>query len=37
LDLLKNIELVANDLDLRRGLNSPSFKISEITVGGKKS
>ncbi len=37
LDLLKNIELVANDLDLRGSLNSPSFKIAEITVGGKKS
>jgi PmbA protein len=37
LDLLKNIELVANDLDIRGSLNSPSFKIAEITVGGKKS
>jgi PmbA protein len=37
LDLLKNIELVGNDLDIRGRLNSPSFKIAEITVGGKKS
>jgi PmbA protein len=37
LDLLKNIELVANDLDIRGSLNSPSFKIAEITVGGRKS
>ncbi len=35
-DLLKNIEAVANDLDLRGGLNSPSFKISEMTIGGKR-
>jgi PmbA protein len=37
LDLLKNIEVLANDLDLRGSLNSPSFKIAEITVGGRKS
>ena len=36
LDMLKNIEVVADDLDLRGGLNSPSFKISEMTIGGKK-
>ena len=36
LDILKNIEVVANDLDLRGSLNSPSFKIPEITIGGKK-
>ena len=36
LDMLKNIEVVANDIDIRGGLNSPSFKISELTVGGKK-
>ncbi|GAG87001.1 unnamed protein product [marine sediment metagenome] len=36
LDMLKNIEVVADDIDIRGGLNSPSFKISEITVGGKK-
>lgn len=36
LDMLKNIEVVANDLDLRGSLNSPSFKISEMTIGGKK-
>ena len=35
-DILKNIEVVADDIDIRGGLNSPSFKISEITVGGKK-
>jgi len=37
LDLLKNIEVLANDLDMRSSLNSPSFKIAEITVGGIKS
>lgn len=35
-DILKNIEAVANDLDIRGGLNSPSFKISEMIIGGKK-
>jgi len=36
LEILKNIELVANDLDLRENLNSPSFKVSEMIVGGKR-
>ncbi len=36
LEMLKNIEVVANDLDIRGGLNSPSFKIPEVTIGGKK-
>lgn len=37
LDILKGIDKVANDLDLRGGLNSPSFRVAEITVGGKKA
>jgi PmbA protein len=36
LEILKNIELVANDIDIRGSINSPSFKVSEITVGGKR-
>ncbi|MFB0566808.1 MAG: TldD/PmbA family protein [Candidatus Aminicenantaceae bacterium] len=36
LDILKNIEVVADDLDMRGGLNSPTFKISEMAIGGKK-
>jgi PmbA protein len=36
LEMLKNIEVVANDIDIRGSLNSPSFKISEMTIGGKK-
>lgn len=36
LDILKNIELVADDLEVRAEVNSPSFKIAEITVGGKR-
>ena len=36
IDILKNVESVADDLDMRGSLNSPSFKISEIIVGGKK-
>jgi PmbA protein len=34
-EILKNIELVADDLDMRGSLNSPSFKVSELAVGGK--
>lgn len=37
LDILKAIDTVANDLDLRGSVNSPSFRVSEITVGGKKA
>ena len=37
LDILKAIDKIANDLDLRGGLNSPSFRVAEITVGGKKA
>ena len=36
LDMLKNIEAVANDLDIRGSINSPSFKIAEVTIGGKR-
>jgi len=35
LELMKNIELVADNLEIRSGLNSPSFKVSELIVGGK--
>lgn len=34
-EIMKNIELVADDLDVRGSLNSPSFKVSELAVGGK--
>jgi PmbA protein len=34
-EILKNIELVADDLDMRGSLNSPSFKVSDLAVGGK--
>jgi len=37
LEILKNIDKVANDLVLRSSLNSPSFRVFEITVGGKKA
>jgi PmbA protein len=37
LKILKNIDKVANDIDMRGGLNSPSFRVAEITVGGKKA
>ena len=37
LDILKAIDKVANDLDLRGSLNSPSFRVAEMTVGGKKA
>ncbi len=35
LDMLKSIEVVADDLEIRGSLNSPSFKIAEMTIGGK--
>jgi len=37
LEILKAIDKVANDRDLRGSLNSPSFRVAEITVGGKKA
>jgi PmbA protein len=37
LEILNNIDKVANDIDMRGGLNSPSFRVAEITVGGKKA
>ena len=35
-EILKNIEAVADDLDMRGSLNSPSFKVSELAVGGRR-
>ena len=37
LEILKNIDKMANDIDVRGSLNSPSFRVAEITVGGKKA
>ena len=37
LEILKGIDGLANDRDLRGSLNSPSFRVAEITVGGKKA
>jgi PmbA protein len=37
LEILKAIDKVANDLDMRGGMNSPSFRVAQITVGGKKA
>jgi len=36
LEILKGIDRLANDLDMRSSLNSPSFRVKEITVGGRK-
>jgi PmbA protein len=36
LEILKGIDKVADDLDMRGGMNSPSFRVAEIMVGGKK-
>ena len=36
LEILKGIDKVADDLDMRAGVNSPSFRVAEITVGGRK-
>lgn len=35
-EILKNIELIADDLDMRGSLNSPSFKVAELAVGGRR-
>ena len=34
--ILKAIDKVADDLDMRGGMSSPSFRVAEITVGGRK-
>lgn len=33
-DILKSIDAVANDLDKRGRISSPSFRVPELTVGG---
>jgi PmbA protein len=35
--MLKNVEMVGNDLELRDTVCAPTLKIAEITVGGKKA
>ena len=37
LEILKGIDMVANDRDLRGAMSGPSFRVAEITVGGKKA
>jgi PmbA protein len=37
LEILKGIDKLANDIDMRGSLNSPSFRVEEITVGGKRA
>ncbi len=37
LEILKGIDKVANDREMRGSINSPSFRVAEITVGGKKA
>jgi len=36
LEILNGIDKVADDLDMRAGVNSPSFRVAEITVGGRR-
>jgi PmbA protein len=36
LEILNGIDKVADDLDMRSGVSSPSFRVAEITVGGRK-
>jgi len=33
--MLRNVEIIGNDLTFRRSITGPTIKISEITVGGK--
>ena len=35
-EILKNIEVLADDIDMRGSLSSPSFKVSELAVGGRR-
>ena len=35
-EILKGIEAIADDLDMRGSLSSPSFKVSELAVGGQR-
>jgi PmbA protein len=35
-EILKNIELMADDMDMRGSLSSPSFKVAELAVGGRR-
>lgn len=34
-DLLMNVEMVGNDVDLAHGINAPTLKFKQISVGGK--
>jgi PmbA protein len=35
LNLWKNIDAIANDLDWRSIIASPTFRVSELMIGGK--
>lgn len=34
-EMLKGVDLVANDLDLKTSTAAPTFRVSEMTIGGK--
>ena len=34
--ILKNIDVMADDMDMRGSLSSPSFKVAELAVGGRR-
>ncbi len=34
-DMMKNIEMIGNDLEFRGSTNAPTFKIAEMTISGK--
>ena len=34
-EILKQIEMVGNDLEIRRSISGPTIKIAEMTIGGK--
>jgi len=33
--ILKEIEMVGNDLEFKRSINAPTIKVKEVTIGGK--
>ena len=34
-EILKQIEMVGNDLEFKRSITGPTIKIAEMTIGGK--
>jgi PmbA protein len=35
LDILNNIDMMGNDVDMNQGFSAPTFRVSEMQIGGK--